>query len=286
MQAQALGASPLWSTEAQLSANLLELGDEPTTVYNLEVSEFHSYFVGHSHVLVHNGDPDSAACPTTPPPVATTPPRTTRRPDVTCGESGSYRDDLGGGSVWKSWVDARTSSDFQRDHVPSGGALKARTDRLLNELADRIARGKCRALNKSETKAVEDALKAARKAAATETTDLGFTIAEPNDLHADSRTFQNKNKPLITGDAGELQRAALMDRKELEDLMTADKLRTPPKYPLTPECEQKIRDALKVATSKTQEDYDAELGAIASKALADAGFVEIFASTCRGATYQ
>ena len=59
LRADALAAQPLWSTEAQLGAKLIREQPEPTTVYNLEVSEFHSYFVGHSHVLVHNGDPDS-----------------------------------------------------------------------------------------------------------------------------------------------------------------------------------------------------------------------------------
>jgi len=61
VRADALAAEPLWSTEARLSANLLREEPAPTTVYNLEVSEFHSYFVGHGHVLVHNGDPESCA---------------------------------------------------------------------------------------------------------------------------------------------------------------------------------------------------------------------------------
>jgi len=59
VRADSLAARPLWSTEAQLGATLIREQPEPTTVYNLEVSEFHSYFVGHSHVLVHNGDPGS-----------------------------------------------------------------------------------------------------------------------------------------------------------------------------------------------------------------------------------
>jgi len=75
VRADALATQPLWSTEAQLSSRLVREEPEPTTVYNLEVAEFHSYFVGHNHVLVHNGDPGS--CPddgsssgatTTPPP--------------------------------------------------------------------------------------------------------------------------------------------------------------------------------------------------------------------------
>jgi len=64
VRADALAAEPLWSTEARLSSRLVRQEPEPTTVYNLEVAEFHSYFVGHSHVLVHNGDPGS--CPNDP----------------------------------------------------------------------------------------------------------------------------------------------------------------------------------------------------------------------------
>lgn len=43
-----------WSTATVRSVNLLEL-DEPVEVFNFEVEDAHSYFVGNLHILVHNG---------------------------------------------------------------------------------------------------------------------------------------------------------------------------------------------------------------------------------------
>ncbi|RGG60914.1 hypothetical protein DXC00_13285 [Ruminococcus sp. OM07-17] len=34
----------------------VELTDEPTKVYNFQVDEFHTYFVGTSQIMVHNSD--------------------------------------------------------------------------------------------------------------------------------------------------------------------------------------------------------------------------------------
>ena len=34
----------------------VELTDEPTTVYNFQVEDFHTYFVGTSQIMVHNSD--------------------------------------------------------------------------------------------------------------------------------------------------------------------------------------------------------------------------------------
>ena len=42
-----------WNTEVVLSVNLLEL-DEPVEVFNFEVEDCHTYFVGELGVLVHN----------------------------------------------------------------------------------------------------------------------------------------------------------------------------------------------------------------------------------------
>ena len=43
-----------WGTATVQSVNLLEL-DEPVEVFNFEVEDAHSYFVGNLHILVHNG---------------------------------------------------------------------------------------------------------------------------------------------------------------------------------------------------------------------------------------
>lgn len=54
-------AESLWATPRSS-------GTTATTVYNLEVEGFHSYFVGHLHALVHNqnGFPDPLNCPLPP----------------------------------------------------------------------------------------------------------------------------------------------------------------------------------------------------------------------------
>jgi Flp pilus assembly pilin Flp len=56
-----LAADPLWSPGGALTATPLSTQPALITVYNLEVAEFHTYFVGRSHVWVHN------ACPQTNP---------------------------------------------------------------------------------------------------------------------------------------------------------------------------------------------------------------------------
>jgi intein/homing endonuclease len=43
-----------WNTATVKSVNLLEL-DEPVEVFNFEVEDCHTYFVGKTYVLVHNG---------------------------------------------------------------------------------------------------------------------------------------------------------------------------------------------------------------------------------------
>ncbi len=43
-----------WNTATVQSVNLLEL-DKPVEVFNFEVEDCHTYFVGHYRILVHNG---------------------------------------------------------------------------------------------------------------------------------------------------------------------------------------------------------------------------------------
>ena len=49
-----------WGTATVQSLNLLEL-DEPVEVFNFEVEDYHTYFVGELYVLVHNGPCTQAA---------------------------------------------------------------------------------------------------------------------------------------------------------------------------------------------------------------------------------
>ncbi len=60
-QAASLAAAPVGSFGSPVSASALSTGHEVTTVYNLEVEDFHSYFVGQAGALVHNGDDDDEA---------------------------------------------------------------------------------------------------------------------------------------------------------------------------------------------------------------------------------
>lgn len=57
-QATSLATAPVGSFASTLSASALSTQAESTTVYNLEVEGFHSYFVGRAGALVHNGDDD------------------------------------------------------------------------------------------------------------------------------------------------------------------------------------------------------------------------------------
>jgi Flp pilus assembly pilin Flp len=64
-----LGTTPLTSgPRDSLLATPRSSGGTTTTVYNLEVDGFHSYFVGHLHALVHNQNvfPDPLNCPLPP----------------------------------------------------------------------------------------------------------------------------------------------------------------------------------------------------------------------------
>ncbi len=46
--------APLWSPGAALTARAIEISGRRETVYNIEIQDFHTYFVGTSHAWVHN----------------------------------------------------------------------------------------------------------------------------------------------------------------------------------------------------------------------------------------
>jgi hypothetical protein len=68
--AASLASAPVGSFDSPVSASALSSRGDITTVYNLEVEDFHSYFVGRAGALVHNGDdgdgqdPDDCDAPT------------------------------------------------------------------------------------------------------------------------------------------------------------------------------------------------------------------------------
>jgi len=58
VHAEELTATQLFSPSDLISGEVLSRDAGNTTVYNLEVDDFHTYFVGHAHALVHNADPN------------------------------------------------------------------------------------------------------------------------------------------------------------------------------------------------------------------------------------
>jgi Flp pilus assembly pilin Flp len=317
VRADALAAQPLWSTEAQLSAHPHELKAEPTTVYNLEVSDFHSYFVGHSHVLVHNGDPDSEGCPgsaddsSNPPPPENPPPaETSGNAPLECGETGGYKDALGGGTA--SRAQRRGANGMERDHIPSGQALKTRAARVLDQLVAQQMEEKCRWLSPTELDKLEEEvarLQAAARASLPDAVeDAGFAIAVPRKFHYAGRTRGSKNytgsDPLPGGyyaeqgdtrvkryerDSDDLHLAAQEDIARYERLLGTDGLRdadgnlVPGEYTgtdLSSDCRELILKAIEDIRSKTDQQYEQELARVAQEQLNKAGLNGLLEQKC------
>jgi len=281
VRADALGAQPLWSTEGSTEARLSGHGfdDDPelTTVYNLEVAEFHSYFVGHSHVLVHNGNASNDGCPeTNPVPASARPPRSFGS-KIECGDTGSYYEQLGGWDKDNSSMRmSRPSNGLERDHIPSSAALQTRATRLLDDLATRMTEGRCRELTEDEQRALTTARAQAAKQLQTEASYDGFAVAEPPQLHAAGRTYRNKNtREQYESDSRDLALAAQKDARALEDAIKAGVVDDV-------DCVVAMWGVLQAIGGKTQEDYDRELGGLAQAQLESSGFSQIIRNTCAG----
>jgi hypothetical protein len=285
VRADALGAQTLWATSGATAARLHEelLDDASvTTVYNLEVSEFHSYFVGHSHVLVHNGNPTGDGCPTGSADEGGGRVRKgTEAGYIDCGETGTYYYDLGGWDKDAGGVSRypKGRKKLVRDHIPSGEALKVRAAKLMDDLAKWLTDNRCRELTDDEQKELADAKSKAVAGLETEAYYSGFAIVEPVDLHTAGRTNGSKNKPLYENDSRDLPLAAEKDARALEKLIAAGKV-------ADPECAAQILAGLKHIRERTQDDYDAELGAIAEAQLESSGFNKIVTDTCDGHDLQ
>lgn len=285
LPAESLSEQSLWSTEAPVTANVGSVSAAPTTVYNLEVAEFHSYFVGHAHVLVHNGDPSGGDCVQIPP--SDPPPKKPRI--VLCGESGKYGADLNS-DYWGDKANYRASPGLQRDHIPSGKALETRSEKVLDDLVEQQMEARCRDLTPTEWKALEtkvDAMKKDAKAGLKKPINNdGFVIAVPTALHEAGRTYQNKNKPLFEQDSKDLHAAAQADIAEYERLLgiARDKngnlLPAQYKGPLTEECKQLIIQALDEIRNKTDAQYEAEMEQLASQQLQAVGFTALIQDAC------
>lgn len=295
VRADRLGAQPLWSTDgatlARVDTTLLDAASELTTVFNLEVSEFHSYFVGHSHVLVHNGDPASTGCPDdAEPPLSIPRPPRSWGPPIECGETGSYFGDLGG---WnrddKKQRMARPSNNkgtnLVRDHIPSSEALNTRATQLMDDLAARTSDMRCRELTEDEQAALDAAKAQAVARIGTEANYDGFVLVETPALHKAGRTHGSKNREDEYGskryehDSHDL---ALAAQKDAQELLKALNAQTVP----DPACRAAILAALQAIGGKTQEDYDHALGGLAQELLELSGFNKIIRDTCEGHDLQ
>jgi hypothetical protein len=270
------GERLLWSTEAPLSASIVSEKPAPTTVYNLEVAEFHSYFVGQNHVLVHNGNSTGDVCPEVAP-VDPPPPEDPIEylARITCGESGTYKDDLGGGFRSVQQKTNRPSGTMQRDHVPSTAAQVRRAQKLMAELREKMMSNKCRDLTPEEQDQLEAAAEKALKDLGPSVQDQGFAVVEPGKLHGNTRTYQ-QTPAQAEADSEDLQAAAQADIAKIRELLQDPAYRRN----LQNGCAEKILAALAPIENKTNADYDQALTDIARAELEKAGFSSIIESTC------
>lgn len=286
LRADALSAKPLWSTESALSAAVSDLGRPPSTVYNLEVEGFHSYFVGHAHVLVHNGAPnDGVPCVELPPP-ATTGSASPEEPDrsfVVCGESGQYRWELGGGTARFKDKTSRPTGGAHRDHVPSGQALEVRAKRLVDEWAEQEMEARCRLLSEPEMadlrKKVQALTAEAKEGMGTLAREDGFTINLPAEFHKQTRTYGDSTLP--ARDSQDLQRAAQLDIARYEQLLGLNG--NTPTYQGTDiddACKQRIIEALAKIRNKTDQQYETELRQSVTKRMEELGFSRTLDDEC------
>jgi Flp pilus assembly pilin Flp len=223
-----------WARADQLAeATLLSEAEEPvvatasppkglTTVYNLEVEEFHTYHVGESGVLVHNQN--STPCPRNPRADAGAGPQPNDGV-LDCGEAGAYGD-------------LPSSSTQQRDHVPSAGALRKRTETLLFGAP----------LTSQQEQALKDASPAFR-ALLRRVENEGLTIAIPNDVHRqNSETYGGRNTyNRQVRDSNDLAAAARSNIAAIQAALAGT------------DCASAYAAAAQDILNMTQADYDARL---------------------------
>jgi hypothetical protein len=221
-----LAQTSLWSEAATVLASASTPKPELTTVYNIEVEEFHTYHVGESGVLVHNQN--STPCPRNPGADAGTGAPVPNDGVLQCGESGQYNR-------------LPSNSELERDHVPSSGALKKRTETLYFDAP----------LTASQQKHMTES-SPAYKLLMGRVEAQGLTIAVPNDVHKKhSQTYKGKNtlKRRIE-DSEDLAEAA---RKNIEAIQAGL---------AGTECAEHYAAAAEEILAMTQADYDARLQAV------------------------
>ena len=232
-RADQLDGAPLLSHVDAVTASPASSIGRVTTVYNIEVEDFHTYHVGESGVLVHNQTttPNQRNCQGNPggPGTGTGgtgggPPGDDDDDGVECGDSGPYST-------------VPSSSDLERDHVPSGGALRKRTEMLLLGAP----------LTARQEQALSDASPAFRRLLARVNRE-GLTIAIPNDIHAQTETFRGRNRHRRqVDDANDLAAAARSNIAVVQAALVGH------------ECAEAYAAAAEEILSLTQADYDARL---------------------------
>jgi hypothetical protein len=221
--AERLAQVSLWSEEATILASASSPKKALTTVYNIEVEEFHTYYVGESGVLVHNQN--STPCPRNPGADGGTPGPRPNDGELDCGEVGAYGE-------------LPSSSTQQRDHVPSGGALRKRTEMLLLGVP----------LTGAEERALRSASPAFRRLL-NRVESEGITIAIPNDVHRrNSETYGGRNTfDRQVRDANDLAAAARSNIAAVQSALSGS------------DCAGAYAAAAEEVLGMTQADYDRRL---------------------------
>jgi hypothetical protein len=216
---------PLWADTATVLASASIPKKGLATVYNFEVEGFHTYHVGESGVLVHNQN--STPCPRNPGRDGGAGPQ----PDdgkLDCGEGGQYNR-------------LPSSPDLQRDHVPSGGALRKRTETLYFDAP----------LTQEQQSAMQRTSAAYRRLMR-RVEAQGLTIAIPNDVHKEhSETHGYKNDyDRRLADSKDLPGAARSNIAAIKAALAGT------------ECAEAYAAAAEEILALTQADYDARLQAV------------------------
>jgi Flp pilus assembly pilin Flp len=221
-RADQLAAAALWSTTESVVATASRVKGQKT-VYNLEVEEFHTYHVGASGVLVHNQN--TTPCPRNPGDDGGTDGPEPDDGELDCGEVGAYNQ-------------LPSSPTQQRDHVPSGGALRKRTEMLLLDTP----------LTSRQERAMRDASPAFRRLL-NRVENEGLTIAIPNDIHRrNSETYGGRNTHRRqVADANDLAAAARSNIAAVQAALAGS------------DCADDYAAAAEEILNMTQADYDRRL---------------------------
>lgn len=188
--------------------------------------------------------------------------RSSSKPDLMCGDSGRYKFDLGAGSESKKAPRVPDGSNLQRDHIPQGKALTIRAEQLLAEqIRERVRAemsSRCRHLTEEEEANIEQAvLQEANAAILKNLSEMvennGFTVALPEPVHVNGRTYGNSSLP--PRDAADLGRAARRDMKRYLSILDAEEA----DGNITRECADRLRAVFAERMARTTEQYEAEL---------------------------